>query len=50
MLRAFDTVADDLGEAGYQTRWGRPFPRHELEGLRTAWRRTVQPSPRPAAD
>lgn len=26
MLRAFDTVADDLGEAGYQTRWGRPFP------------------------
>lgn len=50
VLRAFDTVADDMGEAGYQTRWGRPFPRHELEGLRTAWRRAVQPPPRPTAN
>ncbi|MEV6875242.1 hypothetical protein [Amycolatopsis sp. NPDC051128] len=50
VLRAFDTVADDLGEACYQTRWGRPFPRHELEGLRAAWCRAVQPSPGPTAD
>lgn len=33
-------TATDLGEAGYQTRWGRPFPRHELEALRAAWRST----------
>ncbi|MEV6448105.1 hypothetical protein [Amycolatopsis sp. NPDC051716] len=39
VLRAFDTLSDDLGETVYQTRWGRPFPRHDLEGLRTAWRR-----------
>lgn len=38
VLRAFDTVANDLGEAGYRTLWGCPFPRHELEVLRTAWR------------
>jgi hypothetical protein len=50
VLRAFDTVADDLGEAGYQTQWDRPFPRHELEGIRAAWRRTAQLSPRPTAD
>ncbi|GAB3146524.1 hypothetical protein GCM10027258_38350 [Amycolatopsis stemonae] len=43
VLRAFDTVAHDLGEDGYRTSWGRPFPRHELEGLRRAWRGTVQP-------
>ncbi|MFB9688856.1 hypothetical protein [Amycolatopsis plumensis] len=50
VLRAFDTVAHDLGDAGYQTLWGCPFPRHELEVLRTAWRGAVQPSPRPTAD
>ncbi len=49
VLRAFDTAADDLGEAGYQTQWGRPFPRHELEGLRAALRRAVRPAPRPTA-
>ncbi|WP_216216903.1 hypothetical protein [Amycolatopsis aidingensis] len=48
VIRAFDTVVDDLGEVGYQTQWGRPFPRHELEALRAAWRTTVQPSPRPS--
>jgi hypothetical protein len=47
VLRAFDTLVDDLGEAGYQAQWGRPFPRHELEALRTAWRRAVQPPLRP---
>ena len=46
VLRAFDNVVDDLGEIGYQTEWGRPFPRHELEALRTAWRRAAQSSPR----
>lgn len=46
VLRAFDTVVDDLGEVGYQTEWGRPFPRHELEALRTASRTAAQPSPR----
>ena len=40
VIRAFDTVHADLGEAGYQTQWGRPFPRHELEALRAAWRTT----------
>lgn len=38
VIRAFDTVAHDLGEVGYQTQWGRPFPRHELEVLRSASR------------
>jgi len=46
VLRAFDNVVDDLGEIGYQTEWGRPFPRHELEALRTAWHRAAQSSPR----
>ncbi|WP_199551157.1 hypothetical protein [Streptomyces sp. N35] len=36
-----DQVAHDLGEAGYQEQWGRPFPRNELEGLRTAWRNAL---------
>ncbi|MGW7532428.1 hypothetical protein [Amycolatopsis sp. NPDC054798] len=40
VLRAFDTLVADLSEAGYQTQWGRPFPRHELEALRAAWRTT----------
>ncbi|MFD2473494.1 hypothetical protein [Amycolatopsis silviterrae] len=40
VLRAFDTVVYDLSEAGYQSQWGRPFPRHELEALRAAWRTT----------
>jgi hypothetical protein len=41
VIRAFDTVAADVGEIDYQTQWGRPFPRHELEGLRAAWRTTA---------
>jgi hypothetical protein len=47
VIRAFDTVAADVGEIDYQTQWGRAFPRHELEALRTAWRTTTQ-SPRPS--
>jgi hypothetical protein len=43
LVRAFDTVATEHGEAGYQTLWGRPFPRHELEALRAAWRTTTHP-------
>ncbi|MEU7279130.1 hypothetical protein AB0A69_10180 [Streptomyces sp. NPDC045431] len=38
VIRAFDRVAYDWGEDGYQLEWRRPFPRNELEGLRTAWR------------
>ncbi|MDQ1012974.1 hypothetical protein QFZ82_007459 [Streptomyces sp. V4I23] len=37
-VRAFDRVAYELGEDGYQLEWHGAFPRHELEGLRTAWR------------
>jgi hypothetical protein len=47
VIRAFDTVAHDLGEVGYQTQWGRPFPRHELEALRSAWRTTTERPARP---
>ncbi|MDV9172331.1 hypothetical protein R6V09_19775 [Streptomyces sp. W16] len=35
-LRAFDQVTHDLGEEGYASQWGRPFPRAELEALRAA--------------
>ncbi|MFF7949353.1 hypothetical protein [Streptomyces griseorubiginosus] len=35
-LRAFDQVAYELGEDGYASQWGRPFPRAEVEALRTA--------------
>ncbi|MFE5923721.1 hypothetical protein [Streptomyces sp. NPDC056468] len=41
VIRAFDQVEHDLGAAGYQEQWGRPFPRSELEGLRTAWRNAL---------
>ncbi|WP_409464826.1 hypothetical protein [Amycolatopsis sp. GA6-003] len=37
-LRAFDALVADLGEVGYEAQWGRPFPRHELEAFRAAWR------------
>jgi hypothetical protein len=40
VVRAFDAVATTHGEVGYEARWGRPFPRFELDALRTAWRRT----------
>lgn len=48
VLRAFDSVDHDVGEASYRTQWGRPFPRRELEALRAAWRTTVQLAPRPS--
>jgi hypothetical protein len=36
-IRAFDGVAHKYGESGYHGKWGSPFPRFELEALRTAW-------------
>jgi hypothetical protein len=38
VIRAFDQVAWKHGDDGYQDTWGEPFPRPELEALRTAWR------------
>ena len=38
VLRAFDQVDHELGADGYAAQWGRPFPRTELAGLRTALR------------
>jgi hypothetical protein len=38
VVRAFDAVATEHGENGYEAQWGRPFPRFELEALRRAWR------------
>jgi hypothetical protein len=37
-IRCFDEVARRYGESGYHGKWGSPFPRLELEALRTAWR------------
>lgn len=36
-VRCFDAVAQ-RGEAEYEREWRRPFPRSDLEALRTAWR------------
>ncbi|MGW6054761.1 hypothetical protein [Streptomyces sp. NPDC055189] len=41
-VRAFDQVAHDVGEEGYASQWGRPFPRPELEALRTAMRTHIK--------
>lgn len=38
IVRAFDSVVDELGQVGYESRWGRPFPARELAALRAAWR------------
>jgi hypothetical protein len=37
-VRAFDRVANELGEESYASQWGRPFPRTELEALRAVMR------------
>ena len=37
-VRAFDRIEYEHGEEGYEAQWGRPFPRTELEALRTAMR------------
>lgn len=38
VIRCFDDVAHEYGESGYQDKWGSPFPRLELERLRTVWK------------
>jgi hypothetical protein len=43
VVRCFDEVASTYGESGYEQSWRDPFPRPELERLRSAWReRNVQ--------
>ncbi|OUD02749.1 hypothetical protein [Streptomyces swartbergensis] len=37
-VRAFDRIDYEQGEEAYESQWGRPFPRTELEALRTARR------------
>lgn len=37
-VRAFDRIDYEQGEEAYEAQWGRPFPRTELEALRTAMR------------
>jgi hypothetical protein len=37
-IRAFDDVVVEHGESRYQDKWGHPFPRTELDKLKTAWR------------
>ncbi|MFB7290973.1 hypothetical protein [Actinacidiphila glaucinigra] len=43
-VRAFDQVAHELGEEGYASQWGRPFPRAELEAVRTGMRTHGDPT------
>jgi hypothetical protein len=38
VIRCFDEVVWRYGASSYQDKWGQPFPRIELEALRTAWR------------
>jgi hypothetical protein len=38
VVRAFDQVARELDAEAYESQWRRPFPRRELEHLRTTWR------------
>ncbi|MFF7868886.1 hypothetical protein ACFZCT_20835 [Streptomyces qaidamensis] len=37
-VRAFDRIDYKQGVEAYESQWGRPFPRTELEALRTAMR------------
>lgn len=37
-VRAFDRLTHEVGEAAYESQWGRPFPQTELEALRAAVR------------
>ncbi|WP_329426901.1 hypothetical protein OG339_42465 [Streptosporangium sp. NBC_01495] len=43
VIRCFDEVARRYGESGYHGKWGSPFPRAELEALRTAWHNQRRP-------
>jgi len=38
IVRAFDRVEEEHGEAGYLQQWRSPFPHQQLDALRTAWR------------
>ncbi|MFJ3145382.1 hypothetical protein ACIPJM_23395 [Streptomyces halstedii] len=40
VIDGFDRVAQDPGEDVYRKKWLSPFPRTDLEDLRTAWRDT----------
>jgi len=42
VVRCFDDVAHRYGESGYLDKWGSPFPRPELDRLRTVWRRLAE--------
>ncbi|MEU4611587.1 hypothetical protein [Streptomyces umbrinus] len=46
-VRAFDRITHELGEETYEAQWGRPFPRTELEALRTAMRAHIRGAPTP---
>ncbi|MFE4961103.1 hypothetical protein ACFRCW_46240 [Streptomyces sp. NPDC056653] len=46
-VRAFDQITHELGEEAYAAQWGRPFPRNELEALRTAMRAHGRSTPTP---
>ncbi|MFI6562757.1 hypothetical protein [Streptomyces sp. NPDC050534] len=46
-VRAFDRIDYEQGEEAYASQWGRPFPRTELEGLRTAMRRHLKTTTSP---
>lgn len=52
VIRCFDDVAHQYGESAYHDKWGSPFPRPELEKLRTAWKATgpTQTRETPPAD
>jgi hypothetical protein len=44
-IRGFDDVVAEHGESRYQDKWGDPFPRAELEKLRTTWRQFKTTNP-----
>ncbi|MGW2783257.1 hypothetical protein ACWC3X_18725 [Streptomyces populi] len=46
-VRAFDRIDHELGEEVYESRWGRSFPRTELEALRTLMRRHLKAASAP---
>ncbi|WP_371657519.1 hypothetical protein [Streptomyces sp. NBC_00280] len=43
VIRCFDGVACAYGETGYHDKWGRRFPRTELDALRRLWRARRHP-------
>jgi hypothetical protein len=45
-IRCFDQVAEEHSEDDYLDRWRSPFPRMELEALRSVWRQYRDATPR----